>query len=45
MSVRAMASKQIWGQPEEMSEREFLCFPLISNNNNTICLKYVHSGR
>lgn len=45
MSVRATDSKQIWGQPEEMYEGEILGFPLISNNNNAICLKYVHGGR
>ena len=45
MSVRAMASEQIWGQPEEKHEREILCFPLISNNNNIICLEYAHGGR
>lgn len=40
-----MASEQIWGQPEEKQEREILCFPLISNNNNTICFKYAHSAQ
>lgn len=45
MSVREMDSKQIWGQPEERYVGEILGFPLISNNNNAICLKYVHGGR
>lgn len=44
LSVSAMASKQIWGQPEEMQEGKSR-FPLIRNNNNTICLKYVHGRR
>lgn len=45
MSVREMDSKQIWGQPEERYVGEILGFPLIGNNNNAICLKYVHGGR
>lgn len=45
MSVREMDSKQIWGQPEERYVGEILGFPLISNNNNAICLKYVHGRR
>lgn len=45
MSVKEMDSKQIWGQPEERYVGEILGFPLISNNNNAICLKYVHGRR
>lgn len=45
VSVRAMDSKQSWGQPEKMYEEEILCFPFISKNNNIICLKYVHGTR
>ena len=45
MSVREMDSEQIWGLPEERHVGEILGFPLISNNNNAICLKYVRGGR